>query len=119
MPTLCTPSRARRKRTWAPGKADVPALCRSAKQLARTSASKIARPEVSQCLNRYRHVLLMERACKLMRADLLVELIDGHGLRAIDIARETGERQSDLSQMTARQRISRRKPGRRVWFTTP
>jgi DNA modification methylase len=54
---------------------------------------------VAQCLVKYRKVLLIERTCKLLRADLLVELIDGHGLRAIDIARETGERQSDLSQM--------------------
>jgi DNA modification methylase len=47
----------------------------------------------------YRQALLTERACKLIRADLLVRLIDGHGLRAIDIARETGEKQSDLSHM--------------------
>ncbi len=37
----------------------------------------------------------------MMRADLLVRLVDEDGLRPIDIARETGLRQSDLSQMYA------------------
>jgi site-specific DNA-methyltransferase (adenine-specific) len=41
----------------------------------------------------------VEHACKLIRGDLLVELIDRHGVRAIDIARQTGERPADLSQM--------------------
>ena len=31
--------------------------------------------------------MALERACKLRQGDVLVELIDGHGLRAIDIAR--------------------------------
>lgn len=99
MPTLSAPCQVRRKRTWSPTQSGVSNLSRSARQLAKTSASRIARPEVAQCLANYRQVLLMERACKLLRADLLVELIDGHGLRAIDIARETGENPSDLSQM--------------------
>lgn len=43
--------------------------------------------------------MALERVCKLMIADLVVELIDEHDLRAIDIARETGWRQSDLSHM--------------------
>lgn len=37
----------------------------------------------------------------MMRADLLVRLIDEDGLRAIDIARATGLRQSDLCEMYA------------------
>lgn len=43
--------------------------------------------------------MALERLCKLAIGDLLVELIDGHGLRAIDIARETGRRPADLSEM--------------------
>ena len=34
-----------------------------------------------------------------MQGDVLAELIDGHGLRAIDIARVTGRRPNDLSQL--------------------
>ena len=41
----------------------------------------------------------IENACKLMRGDLLVQLIDEDGLRAIDIARATELRPSDLCQM--------------------
>jgi len=39
-------------------------------------------------------VWTVENACKLMRADLLVRLVDEDGLRAIDIARATGLRQA-------------------------
>jgi DNA modification methylase len=54
----------------------------------------------------------MERVCRLVMGDLLVELVDGHGLRAIDIARATGYRQSDLSEIlrTARTFPSRTRP---------
>ena len=45
----------------------------------------------------------MERSCKLLRGDLLVELIDAHVLRAIDIARHTGEKPSDPSAASAAQ----------------
>lgn len=89
----------RRERKWVPTANRVATLSRSARQLARSSASRISRPEVAACLAKYRYVAAVESACKLLRADLLVELIDGHGLRAIDIARETGERPSDISQM--------------------
>ena len=93
--------RVRRKRGWAPEANGVAHLARSARQLARASASRIALPAVSACLEKYRRVTDAERACKLIRGDLLVVLIDGHGLRAIDIARETGERPGDISQMYA------------------
>ena len=42
--------------------------------------------------------MALERACKLRQGDVLVELIDRHGIRPIDIARETGRRPNDLSQ---------------------
>jgi DNA modification methylase len=58
-------------------------------------------PEVTDCLDKYRYATAVERACKTIRGDLLVVLIDGHGLRAIDIARATGDRPGDLSQMYA------------------
>jgi DNA modification methylase len=89
----------RRRRTWAPTADTVPALARSARQLARVSASRIALPQVKECLAKYRYATAVEQASKLIRGDLLVVLIDGHGLRAIDIARETGERPGDISQM--------------------
>lgn len=43
----------------------------------------------------------VEHACKLLRADLLARLVDEDGLRPIDIARATGLRQADLSEMYA------------------
>lgn len=43
----------------------------------------------------------LERALKLKIADLVDELMGRHGLRAIDLARETGWRQSDISEMYA------------------
>ena len=84
--------RLHRERKWAPNLSDVNQLSRSARQLARNSASKIAQPAASKRLGEYQKLLLMERSCKIRRGDLLVELLDGHGLRAIDIARETGEK---------------------------
>jgi DNA modification methylase len=91
----------RRERTWAPTADAIPLLARSARQLARISASRISSPEVSDCLEKYRYATAVEQASKLLRGELLVVLIDGHGLRAIDIARETGERPGDISQMYA------------------
>lgn len=93
------PARRRQKRTWAPTADGITALGRSARQLARNSASALSFPAVAECLKKYNYVSAVERACKLIRGDLLVTLIDGHGLRAIDIARVTGERSSDVSQM--------------------
>lgn len=43
--------------------------------------------------------MALERACKLGQGDVLVELIDRHDMRAIDIARITGRRPNDLSQL--------------------
>lgn len=48
---------------------------------------------------RLRNLLSQERQCKLAQGDLLVELIDRHELRPIDIARKTRQRPNDLSQM--------------------
>lgn len=44
-------------------------------------------------------LLRAERLCKLQQGDVLVQLVDGHQLRAIDIARHTKQRPNDLSQM--------------------
>ena len=95
----------RKRRGWAIAPADVRTLSRSARQLAKSSATRIARPQVAECLRRLKLVMSFERVCKLMMGDLLVELVDGHGLRAIDIARETGYRPADLSEMLKTARI--------------
>src|SRR5688572_7853582 len=91
----------RRPRVWAPTHQSVHQLSRSARQLARSSANKIVRPAVARCLEKLKVAMAMERAIKLKIADLIVELVDGHGLRAIDVARETGWRPGDISQMYA------------------
>lgn len=56
--------------------------------------------------------MAIERLLKLKIADLIVELIDEHKLRAIDLARETGWRPGDISQMysTARAFPRRSRP---------
>jgi len=89
----------RKRRAWVVVPGDVRSLSRSARQLAKSSASRIAKPEVARCLKRLKLVMAHERVCKLLMGDLLIELIDGHGLRAIDVARETGYRPADLSEM--------------------
>jgi len=89
----------RKPRAWVVAPEGLPTLSRSARHLAKSSASRIAKPQVIECLGRLKLVMSFERVCKLMMGDLLVELVDGHGLRAIDIARETGYRPADLSEM--------------------
>lgn len=76
-------------------------LRRSAKQLARNSDAQIAKPAISKRLTHFLQLTAIEHACKMMRADLLIRLVDEDGLRPIDIARATGLRQSDLSEMYA------------------
>jgi len=58
-------------------------------------------PAVATRLSQFVQLASLENACKLMRADLLVQLVDDDGLRAIDVARATGLRQADLCQMLA------------------
>lgn len=58
-------------------------------------------PAAAEVLAKYRYATAVERACKLIRGDLLAVLIQRHGVRAIDIARETGERPGDISEMYA------------------
>src|SRR5688500_3672405 len=99
MQHLSTTSGLRRKRKWVDNLADIGQLGRPAKQIARVSASRLIQRPVAKCLAKYLKLLVIERASKLLRGDLRVELIDEHGLRAIDLARRTGERQSDLSEM--------------------
>jgi DNA modification methylase len=91
----------RKSRVWATTPEVVLQLGRSARRLARVSANRIQRPAVAQRLNQFLQLTAVENASKLMRADLLVRLVDEDGLRAIDIARETGLRQVDLCQMLA------------------
>ncbi len=91
----------RKNRTWAVRPDEMQKLGRSAQQSARTSATRIAQPSVAKRLTHFVQLTAVEHACKMMRADLLVRLIDEDGLRPIDIARATGLRQSDLSQMYA------------------
>lgn len=54
---------------------------------------------VKKRMTRLRQLIADERTCKLHQGDLLIELIERHHLRAIDIARQTRQRPSDLSQM--------------------
>ncbi len=57
-------------------------------------------------------MMVVERESKLRQGDLLVKLIDQHGIRAIDIARETDRRPADISEMlkTARAFPAVRRP---------
>lgn len=59
------------------------ALSRSAQHLARTSATRIAAPAAAACFAKYQYVTKVERAAKLIRGDVLVELIDLHGRGAV------------------------------------
>lgn len=74
-------------------------LGRGAKVLARRSERRLAAAGVRKSIERLRTLLEEERACKLRQGDVLIELIDRHHLRAIDIARQTRQRPNDLSQM--------------------
>jgi DNA modification methylase len=69
--------------------------------MARSSANRIQQPSAAKRLTRFLQLTSLEHVCKMMRADLLVRLVDDDGLRAIDIARQTGLRPSDLSQIYA------------------
>ncbi len=75
------PAIVRRIRVWAPTPEGVDRLGRSARQLANNSAKQRSLPAVRRCLNKLKAVMAWERACKLKIADLVVELIDTHGLR--------------------------------------
>jgi hypothetical protein len=56
---------------------------------------------VATLLRQFQQLIAVENVCKMVRADLLVQLVDVHRLRAIDIARATGLRPADLCQMLA------------------
>ncbi len=100
MPTISMKA-TRKPRVWATTSVAASMLGRSAQQRARSSATRIAQPSVAKRLTHFVQLTAVEHACKMMRADLLVRLVDEDGLRPIDIARATGLRQSDLSQMYA------------------
>lgn len=90
-----------RTRKWAPTRASTSALARSAQHLARAAEARLETRAAAERLAAYQYATKMERAAKLARGDLLVELIDVHGVRAIDIARRTRERPGDISEMYA------------------
>lgn len=90
---------SRKQRAWVTTPSAIQQLSRSARQLARSSVARIQQPMAAERLTQFLQLTSVENACKLMRADLLVQLIDENGLRAIDIARATRLRQSDLSEM--------------------
>lgn len=89
----------RKSRVWAATPAEMVLLGRGAKRMAKRSASTLAAPTVKKTMMRLRELLRAERLCKLRQGDVLVQLIDHHQLRAIDIARQTKQRPNDLSQM--------------------
>lgn len=74
-------------------------LRRTATRLAEVSAGVMAKGDVARRVARLTKLMASERASKLAQGDLLVQLIDEHGLRPIDIARRTKQRPADLSQM--------------------
>lgn len=90
---------ARKPRVWALTSAEMVRLARGANRMAKKSAEKMATPGASNSLSRLRKLLRAERLCKLRQGDVLVQLIDRHQLRPIDIARQTKQRPNDLSQM--------------------
>lgn len=102
----------RRRRVWSPTPEDVQQLSRSARQLARRSIKRMSEPAVAACLRRLTAAMALQRLAKVKVCDLIVELVDGHGLRAIDVARETGRRPADVSEMlkTARAFPPERRP---------
>jgi hypothetical protein len=65
--------------------------------MAKKSAARMATPRVKKNMVRLRELLRAERLCKLRQGDVLVQLLDRHQLRAIDIARQTKQRPNDLS----------------------
>lgn len=69
-------------------------LGRSARQLSRKSVKRIQQAAIAKRLTQLVQLAMVENACKLMRADLLIRLVEDDGLRAIDIARATGLRQA-------------------------
>ncbi len=71
-------------------------------------------PAVRNGIKKLHRLIASERMCKLSQGDLLVELIDRHGLRAIDIARQTKQRPSDLSQMYKTCRMFQRRLRRKA-----
>src|SRR5947207_3388238 len=99
MPTLHVKATRRKPRVWAATPEVISHLGRSARQLARTSTKLIQQQAVAKRLTQFVQLGQVENVCKLMRADLLLGLVDDDGLRAIDIARATGLRQADLCQM--------------------
>src|SRR5688500_13542974 len=89
----------RKPRVWAATNDGISLLGHGAKRLATRSIAVLSIPAVIKRMAWLRQLLAEERTCKLRQGDVLIELIDRHDLRAIDIARQTKQRPSDLSQM--------------------
>lgn len=94
-----TPRKARKKRVYAPTHQDVPLLSPAAQRVARISASRIAEPAVAAAISRLRELFATELKCRLAMCDVILELVEQHGLRQTDIARELGRAQSDISDI--------------------
>lgn len=97
MPSVLTKPH-RKQRVWATTTKATATLGRGAKRLAKKFATQLSRPAVAKRIGELQLLMALERECKLRQGDVLVELFDGHGVRAIDISRVTGRRHNDLSQ---------------------
>lgn len=74
-------------------------LKRGARRLAKKSDIRLREPGVARRLKKLEALLREDRQCKLRLGDVLVELVDGCGMRPVDLARATAERANHLSEM--------------------
>jgi DNA modification methylase len=91
--------RVRQKRAWVSTLEGVGKLSRSARHLAKRSASRINDPTVAKHLRQLKAAIALERKSQLLICDLMVKLIDEDGLRPIDVARQTAYKPGKLSEM--------------------
>lgn len=74
-------------------------LRRGAQRLHKKSAIRLSEPAVARRMRDLRRLVRSDRACRLKLGDVLVELIDQHELRPVDLARDLKERANHLSEM--------------------
>ena len=74
-------------------------LRRGAQRLHKKSAIRLSEPAVARRMNVLRRLVRSDRECRLKLGDVLVELIDQHELRPVDLARDLKERANHLSEM--------------------
>lgn len=92
-------------------------LKRSAARLARSASGILATPAVAKAIKKLQKLMAIEQAARMAQADLIVALIDGHGLRAIDIARQLGVRPKQVTNLykTAVAFPPRKRPAKAVY----